>query len=179
MNYMNMLSKQSKNASAVYKCHRNSQRAGFTLVEILVVVVIISIAAMMAIPLMTSGGTMQLRSAANMIAADIEYAKSISISRGEPFTVNFDAANETYKITDQDGNLISHPIKKGTDYQVDFQTTENLSQVDISAVDFGGSSEVSFDSLGTPSSGGTIEVVAGESTRTITIEPVTGFVSVN
>ena len=62
---------------------------GFTMIEIIIVAVIIAIAAMVAIPLMTSAASMQIRSAANMIAADLEYAKSIAISRQKRYAVFF------------------------------------------------------------------------------------------
>ena len=67
-----------------------STNSGFTLVEILIVVSILAIAAMIAIPMMSSAGSMQIRSAANMIAADLEYAKSMAISRQKIYTVVFD-----------------------------------------------------------------------------------------
>ena len=59
---------------------------GFTLVEIIIVVVILAIAAMMVVPMMSSAGGVQLRSASNMIAADLEYAKSMAISRQKVYS---------------------------------------------------------------------------------------------
>ncbi|MHC4735672.1 MAG: prepilin-type N-terminal cleavage/methylation domain-containing protein, partial [Planctomycetota bacterium] len=63
--------------------HLRAAGSGFTVIELLIVVVIIAIAAMAAIPMMTSAAGFQIRSAANMIAADLEYAKTIAISRGQ------------------------------------------------------------------------------------------------
>jgi prepilin-type N-terminal cleavage/methylation domain-containing protein len=91
----------------------------FTMIEIIVVVIIISIAAMMAIPMLSSAGSTQARAAANMLAADLEYARSISITTGRNFSVVFDKANQTYSIKDSDGNIIEHPVRKD-DYAVDF-----------------------------------------------------------
>jgi len=158
--------------------------SGFTMVEILIVVVIIAIAAMMAIPMMSSAASMQIRSAANMIAADLEYAKSMAISRGQNFSVVFDKSTESYRIKNQDGDIIAHPVKKGFDYVVDFRN-ERLDKVDIADVDFDTTSEVKFDYLGSPYNGndsplnnGVISLQAGGTTVTITVEPVTGFISV-
>jgi len=53
---------------------------GFTLVELLIVIVIITIAALTAIPMMSSAASVQIRSAANMLTADLEYTKSMAIS---------------------------------------------------------------------------------------------------
>jgi Tfp pilus assembly protein FimT len=141
---------------------------GFTMVEILIVAVIIIIAAMVAIPMMTSGASMQIRSASNMIAADLEYAKSMAISKGQNFSVVFDQTTETYSIKNQAGDIISHPVKKGFDYTVDFRNDGRLNKVDIADVDFDATSVIKFDYLGSPYNGNDTPLV----------EPVTGFISI-
>ena len=169
--------------------HLPAKSSGFTAVEILLVVVIIAIAAMMAIPMMTSADSFQIRSAANMIAADLEYAKSMAISRSQSFSVVFDMTTESYRIEDQDGMIISHPVKKGFDYVVDFRSDSRLSKVDIANVDFepGSSQTITFDYMGSPYSGsgtsnplnsGVITLQAGGTSTAINIEPVTGFISI-
>jgi type II secretory pathway pseudopilin PulG len=159
--------------------------AGFTVVEILIVVVIMTIVAVMVVPMMTSAASMQIRSAANMIVADLEYAKSMAISRGQKFSVVFDKAAESYRIEDEDGAVISHPVKKGFDYVIDFRNDSRLDKVDIVDVDFDATSEVKFDYLGSPWNGndnplnsGVISLQAGGTTTTVTVEPVTGFISI-
>jgi len=149
----------------------------FTIIEILIVVVILAIAALTAIPMMSSAGSVQVRSAANMIAADLEYAKSLAISRGQNFSVVFYTSTESYNITDQDGNTILHPVKKGSYYVIDFQK-EGLDRVDVTDVDFDGNPQIRFDYLGSPDKGGTVTVQAGGTTATISVEPVTGYISV-
>jgi general secretion pathway protein H len=151
---------------------------GFTLVELLIVVVIISIAAMISIPIMSSGGNMQIRSAANMIVADLEYAKSIAITRQEDFSVSFDSNNDCYEVQDANGVVILHPVSKRP-YRIDFPNDQQLSRVGIDVP----SLTVTFDSLGSPSSGGVVNLsLKGSGGGTITqvmIEPVTGFVSIS
>ncbi len=162
--------------------------SGFTIIEILLVVVIISIAAMLVVPMFSSADSMQLRSAANMIAADLEYAKSMAISRQKIYAVVFDESAESYQIEDPNG-IIEHPVKKGFTYVVNFSTDGRLSKVDIAGADFdpGSSNTITFDYLGSPYSGtnplnsgvitlqtrGTGEVIS------VGIEPVTGFISIS
>lgn len=167
-----------------YDTPSENYACGFTVVEILIVVAILAIAAMMAIPMMSSAASMQIRSAANMIAADLEYAKSMAISRGQNFSVIFDKATNSYRIENQDGDIIAHPIKKGFDYIINFQN-EGLDKVDIVDVDFDGTSKVKFDYLGSPYNGndgplnsGTISLQANGLTVMVTVEPVTGFITV-
>jgi prepilin-type N-terminal cleavage/methylation domain-containing protein len=151
---------------------------GFTMVEIIIVVVIIAIAALAAVPMMSSAASLQIRSAANMIAADLEYAKSMAISRGERFSVVFDENTESYRIEDQDSVVIQHPVKKGFDYVIDFRNDGRLSKVDITNVNFT-DSKVTFDCLGSPvNNGGFVTLQADGTTKTITVEPVTGFISI-
>ena len=151
---------------------------GFTMVEIIIVVVIIAIAALAAVPMMSSAASLQIRSAANMIAADLEYAKSMAISRGQNYSVEFDTNTDSYRIKDQDGAVIQHPIKKGFLYEVDFQNESRLSRVDITIANFDTDQIVVFDCLGSPDSGGSVILQADGTTKTITVEPVTGFISI-
>ena len=165
--------------------HLWAEHSGFTVIELVIVIVIIAIAAMVAIPIMSSASSFQIRSAANMIAADLEYTKTMAISKGRTFSVVFDVTAESYRIHDQNDTIIRHPVKKGFDYIVDFRSDGRLSKVDIETVDFDTTSEVKFDYLGSPSNGannplntGVISLRAGQMTATINIEPVTGFISI-
>jgi len=158
--------------------------SGFTLIEILIVAVILVIAAMTIIPLASSAASMQIRSAANMIAADLEYARSMAISRQKTYAVVFDESTESYRIEDANG-IIEHPVKKGFTYKVNLSNDSRLSRVDIAAVDFGTTNEVKFDYLGSPYAGdgnplnsGVITLQTGGTAITINVEPVTGFVSI-
>ncbi len=162
--------------------------SGFTLAEILLVIVIIAIAAMIAVPMMGSTNGMQIRSAANMIAADLEYAKSMAISRQNSYSVVFDPVNDSYEIQDPNG-IIKHPVKKGFDYRVDFRSDSRLDKVIIENVDFDADpgNTITFDYLGSPYSGsgtsnplnsGEIILRAGDFNMNVNVEPVTGFISI-
>ena len=165
---------------------------GFTFAELLIVIAILAIAAMITVPMLSSGGSVQVRSAANMIAADLEYAKSMAIGTQQNYAVVFDAAGESYEIknynsTTSSWEVIDHPVRKGFDYVVNFSADGRLAEVDITNVDFDSSDTITFDSLGCPYSGtGTSPLTAGQVvlqggglTLTVTVEPVTGFISIS
>ncbi len=163
---------------------------GFTLIELIVVVVILAIVALMAVPMFGSAADIQLKAAANMIAADLEYAKSMAISRQQPYSVVFNSAAESYEVRDSGGNVIPHPINPG-DLAIAFPSDSRLNQVVIVSADFdpGNEETITFDYLGSPYSGsttatplisGTISLQAGSfPIMTITIEPITGYVTID
>ncbi len=163
---------------------------GFTLIEVIVVVVILAIVALMAVPMFGSAADIQLKAAANMIAADLEYAKSMAISRQQPASVVFNSAAESYEVRDKDSVVIPHPINPG-DLAVDFPSDSRLNQVVIASAVFdpGSAETITFDYLGSPYSGsppgtplisGTISLQAGSfPIMTITIEPITGYVTID
>jgi prepilin-type N-terminal cleavage/methylation domain-containing protein len=160
---------------------------GFTLAEVILVIVILAIAAMMAIPFAVSGAGTQLKSAAIIIASDLEYAKSMAISRGRNYSVVFNDGAERYQIEDANGAVISHPVKKGFAYVVDFTADSRLDRVEIVSANFGDTtSTVSFDYLGSPYNGsgdplnsGVITLSAGGATMTVNVEPVTGYITIS
>ena len=157
---------------------------GFTLLEILVVVVILAIAAAMAVPMLSAGGATKLQAAAEMVAADLEYAKSMAISRGGRYRVTFDVAGNAYQVEDPNGAVIDHPITKGSPYVVDFDGGR-LSGVEIASADFDGTAGVQFDSLGSPYrateealDSGVLTLRIGDRTETVHVEPVTGMITI-
>jgi prepilin-type N-terminal cleavage/methylation domain-containing protein len=161
---------------------------GFTLVEIIIVVVILSIAAMIAVPMVSSAADIQVRSAANQIAAHLDYAKSMAITHQQAYSVVFDVSTESYQVQDEGGNLIDHPVNPG-DFVVNLSNTE-LDKVDITSADFDGvvSNAVTFDYLGSPYSGtdttaplnsGQILLQATDFSITVSVEPVTGYVTMS
>ncbi len=173
------------------KNNARGTRRGFTLIELMIVMVILAIAAAMVVPMASYAGTMQVRAAGNMVAADLEYAKSMAISRGQKYSVVFDTTNETYRVTDQNGNTISDPVKQGSNtYTVNFRNDSRLNQVNIVTASFDGCDDGELRLPGEPVqtavaarptllNSGVITLQAGGVTKTVTVQPVTGYISVN
>jgi len=163
-------------------CNDGGAAKAFTIIELIVVMVIISIAAFIAIPTLSSAGDSQIRSAANMIAADIEYAKNMAISRQQKYSVVFNSSTNSYKVCDKDGIVISHPIKTSSDFEVIISEESRLSQVSITSALFDTTDTLSFDYLGSPYNGlsnslndGEIVLEAGGYSINIIVQPVTGY----
>jgi len=158
---------------------------GFTLLEVIIVLMIVGIVAAIAVPMYTSAASMQLKTAANMVASDLEYAKSMAISTGKTHSVVFDTVAESYCIKNSAGQVITHPVRIGTNYVINFAGDNRLSKVDIVSTNFAPSNTVKFDNIGAPSDGsgssltnGFVQLRAEGNTLKVKIAPVTGYVSI-
>ena len=165
---------------------------GFTLVELIIVVVILSIAALIAVPMMSNAADIQVRAAANKIAADLDYVKSMAITHLGRYYIIFFETDESYEIREYPSNdVIEHPVNPGL-FVVDFSTDGRMSRVNIASAEFDSGSSVSnaimFDYLGSPYSGTNSSLVTGQITLQdkqtgnfklyVNIERVTGYVTI-
>ena len=128
---------------------------GFTIVEIIMVVVLIGILAVSVVPKFTDTSAISLQGGAAMVRADIRYTQELAMSTHAPKTITF-TTNDTY-------------------YTVVSQTMNLPSRVSISS-----GATFTFNSLGEPTAGGGSSVqitTVGGSTKTITVESYTGRVS--
>ncbi|NIA22089.1 MAG: hypothetical protein GWP05_09055, partial [Anaerolineaceae bacterium] len=73
---------------------------------------------------------------------------------------------------------LEHPGRPGQSYETNIQKELQLPNVVISSADFNDDPYVVFDTFGSPESGGSIVVAAGNVSLTVTVEPITGAVSV-
>jgi Tfp pilus assembly protein FimT len=143
--------------------------------------------------MMSGAADMQVRGAANRLAADLDYAKNMAITHQRPFTVVFDDSTTTangYKIQRQDASTILNPVSQ-RDFDVRFSAERSLSRVRISAVALtptGTTDAITFDYLGTPHCGelvdtsglisGCITLTADGASLKVVVEPMTGYITI-
>jgi prepilin-type N-terminal cleavage/methylation domain-containing protein len=77
---------------------RNGTRAGLTLVELLVVVLILAILATLAVPNLGAGVDDRLGTAATAVVCDLEMGRSLAVSNSSNYRFNFDTAQNSYTI---------------------------------------------------------------------------------
>jgi prepilin-type N-terminal cleavage/methylation domain-containing protein len=150
--------------------------SGFTLVEIIVVIVIMAIAAAVIIPHAIGTSDVQAVSGARILASDLQYAENTAITSQSPVTVTFDVAGESYTLSNASGPLI-HPITKGA-YVVSFASQRGFDNLDIASASFGGNVMVTFDELGAPDNAGSVTLQAGPHVYRVDVAAATGNVTV-
>jgi prepilin-type N-terminal cleavage/methylation domain-containing protein len=160
-------------------------KKAFTIVELIIVMVILSIISMIAIPMLSSAADTQVRSAANILAADIEYTKNLAITHQKNYSVVFNTDGNSYQICDKDLVVIEHPVT-GKPYSVNFTNESRLGRVGISSALFDGSNKLTFDYLGSPYNGSSNPLNSGEIildadafSMTIQVQAVTGYLTIN
>jgi len=155
---------------------QSSRRCGFTLVEILVVLVILAIAGAMVMPMFFGLGGMEAMSAARIIASDLQYAQNVAVTSQTSVTVEFNLGADSYGLSNASG-LLKHPMTNA-DYLVDLRSQHGFDHLDIVSASFDGGYQVTFDELGSPDNGGVITVQGGPEVYRIDVAPVTGTVTV-
>ncbi len=92
-----------------------SQRA-MSLIEILIVLVLLSVFAATLIPQFEPRVSRQLESVAEIVAADLDYARSLAISNGSRYRIRFDLAGQHY-ILEHSGENSQLDVLPGSPFQ--------------------------------------------------------------
>ncbi len=177
--------------------------SGFTLIEILTVVVILGIASAIVVPQIGSRTDLTVRTGARLLMSELIYAQNMAISSQKWHYVKFDVDAENYRVLDAAGpggadQVIKHPITKN-DFVTRFGAAgdSRVRDIKIQSAVFNGVNTlyrpeftIAFDELGTPfvfdyaQNGsdemldGAIVLECGLNTITVTIERYTGEIKV-
>ena len=161
---------------------------GFTLVELIVVMVVLGILAAVFVPRSNSPAII-LSTQAEQFAGDVRYLQSLAMTQGwsgvaptaRRYRVNFTAIG--YSFTDASGVAVAHP--SGTTGSVSFAGGASISPFPPVSLP---NALVSFDGLGRPytdaaataplASTATITFVSAGASRSVQIFPETGMVRV-
>jgi prepilin-type N-terminal cleavage/methylation domain-containing protein len=156
----------------------------FTLVEMMIVVACLAIAAVLVAPMATDASQTRLIHAAQLVMSDLAYAQAQTLRQSDdPYAVVFDTANNRYYIALQSDTdtPITHPTDK-TPYQTQFGIgrAAGLSGVVLQSVDLDGDAMVVFGRYGQIDqvADATITLAEGSHTLTITVDAITGATSV-
>jgi len=149
-----------------------SDARGFTLAELMVALVVISIVMAISFPMLAKvNRTQRLAGAAARIEAALMRARSTAVTRQTAVRVSFIAGNNTLQLeqdTDNDG-----------DFDLMMRTVEIDDDIGFATISFDGAA-VTFDQRGAPDNPGMIILAnGGESSQRILVASGSGAVSVS
>ncbi len=153
-------------------------RRAFTLVEILVVVIVLGIASAIVVPHMVRSGQMNAQAAARMLIADILIAQNDAIAHQRIRRVVFEPAQNRYRITDDTNLTIPASWRGSGGYITDFTGDRRFDGVRIDHVDFGSDGYLEFDDIGSPTRGGSVDILSRDQHYRIRIADMTGRVTI-
>jgi MSHA pilin protein MshC len=146
--------------------------AGFTLVEMVVVLILVGILAVVAIPRLVGIGSYDTLGFYDRVASGLRYAQKQAIAKRRNVCATFAATSVTFTFAAVAGaaqpcdtNLV------GPGGQSPYTLSPQSSGVAFTATP----ANFSFDALGRPSTAQTISIT-GDGIRTLSVEPETGYV---
>lgn len=162
---------EHRHCQLLIRSSANERRCAFTIIELVIVVLIMSIFAAVTAPAFLDSLLFhRVETAARRVKGDIDYARQRArlTSAAQPITFS----NSTYTLGGTAKSL-DHP---NAAYTVDLQQSPYL--LDSATANFGGAQTFSFDGYGSPSSGGAIVLRAKTHECTVTVDSVTGTATI-
>jgi Tfp pilus assembly protein FimT len=167
--------------------HLAAGRAGFTLAEILILVLILAIMAAVVIPNIGSAADVELSSAAQVLVSDLENTRSMALTAQVPYSLIFNTTKTSYKVaTDYAGGAydtttaVPNPARSNATYEVTPAALNGAQDVTVFDVEFGTSpfqTYVTFNSDGTATPAGYVTLKAGSSYIKVSVDDLTGAVT--
>jgi prepilin-type N-terminal cleavage/methylation domain-containing protein len=186
-----------------------SRSRAYTLIELLIVIGVLGLAAAMLVPQMVGRDSMAVQAAVRQIIADLSFAQSDALARQEYRRVHFYEDGRGYCIVRVDetnydngfdeglADYVQDPLASAGElghYIVDYTMDPRFKGVSIVSVniDLGGEGigatgdDIVYDDLGgtvmagnLPGIGGTIRIGAGADVFEVTVSPFTGKLTVS
>lgn len=163
---------------------RDQRSAGFTLIELVMVIILIGIIAVYAAPRFGALSSYNLTQATSELVEAIRYAQEASMARIDRSYQVVTGGADNYRVSEHDGSAasdIASPLTGSTPFTAN---AAEWSGIGVTALN------LSFDTRGYPcatvspcsshmTTALSYTLMAGGETRTITVEAITGFAYVN
>jgi len=157
--------------------HGFGPRRGFTILELVLALTMVSAVATLAIPAYFDRGDVTLENAAVLLARDIRAAQNRSAYLGEPARIEFYADGAGYRATTWKGRIIHNP-RTEEPFVRDYSQDGVFEGVLFLEVEMGDEGLLRFDARGRALDGGSVVLGYGSDRRTLLIESGTGKISI-
>jgi prepilin-type N-terminal cleavage/methylation domain-containing protein len=153
-------------------CARAGDGAGFSLVELVLVLLVIGVVSAIAAPRYGDAlARFRADAAARRVAGDLALVQARARSTGTSCTVNFDVTGNAYQLPGE------KDFKRAlTVYTVDLAGSPYFAS--MGTANFGASATVTFNGFGVPSNAGYVRLSVGKAVRTISIDADNGVATV-
>jgi Tfp pilus assembly protein FimT len=178
--------------------HRHRPTA-LTLIEVLLTIAVLAILAGILIPQLTADLPERLLAASQVVAADLDYARTLAVGNSSTYRITYDVANNQYYLQHSGTNAAFNTLPRSTYKQLDDAATQQTTKLALlpipepgvklaAVVQMQGAGQsattVEFGPLGATTS--TVQSViwlscgAGSAQRfqSIAVDPVTGLVTI-
>lgn len=147
-----------------------SPECGASLIEFVIVIVLIGTLSVAVVPIFTGGRDVALWKAAEQLRVDLRFAQEWAINHHTPTSVLFVAGANRYELL-AGAVPIPHPATQ-LDYVVDLAEDG----ISLGALSLAIGSLVTYESTGEATSWGSVELMAGGASRTVSVEEDTGAI---
>ena len=175
-------------STCIYARRPSPTDGGFTLIELITVVVIVAILAGVAVPILGSVGAARSGMAGKQILRDMTFARQRAVATGAVSWIVFNTGAGTWSVLAENpaspgraGATVLNDLATGRPYTTTVGTGE-YAGVSITSCNFGAGQEVGFDWLGRPRINDSTSLAAQGSVvlsggNRVTVEAITGHVT--
>ena len=156
---------------------RGTARAGFTIVELTIVLLAIALVASLAIPAWFERGEVTLDNATRLLAQDLREAQNRAAFHRQAYRVEFSPDGDGYRVVDETGRTITAPIGNGP-FERRYARDATFRGVVIERVEFGEDRILEFDQRGFAEEGGAALLRFQNDARVVRVSPYSGLIEI-
>lgn len=150
---------------------------GFTILELLLALLLLSVVAAVSIPAWFERGEVTLEKACVLLANDLRSAQNRAAYLGEPTFFQFDPERDGYEVRDEFGDLLRNPAT-GEPFLRRYPRDGVFEGVDLREVRFGPDRMIVYDQHGLATEGGHVTLTFQGDSRTLFVDEGSGEITI-